>query len=204
VSRPTVILLAGGTASGKSTLAHEIAADPRVLHITHDRYYLDAPNPKGHNFDHPDALETPLLVAHIDALIRGEAADLPVYDFPTHRRAVGVDPVMPRPIILVEGILVMAADALLDRANLSIYVDAPADVRLARRIQRDTVDRGRSIQSVLEQYLNTVRPMHEAFVQPCASWADVVLDGTAPPKDLVDQAWGAITAIHSGESLVEA
>lgn len=175
---PLVIGIAGGTASGKTTVAHRFAAACQALLLSHDRYYVDFPEPRGANFDHPDSLDTPLLVAHLDALRAGRPAALPVYDFPTHRRLAHTESVDPRPVIVVEGILVLADPALRARFDLRVFVDAPDDIRFIRRLRRDVRERGRTVESVIEQYLATVRPMHLTYVAPSRAAADLVLDGT--------------------------
>lgn len=200
MTRPVVLGLAGGTASGKTTAAQALAErlGDRCLWVMHDRYYRDLPPeyraaPERFNFDHPDALETSLLVDHLDALRAGRPARVPRYDFATHRRAHASDwdELTPRPVILVEGILVLAEPALRDRMDHRVFVDAPDDLRLIRRIRRDVAERGRGLADILEQYERTVRPMHEAFVKPSAGHAQLVLDGTAPIASMVD----AITAL---------
>lgn len=178
--RPFIVGIAGGTASGKTTLANRLAAELGAALISHDRYYRDAPEPHRHNFDHPEALETELLVRHLDALHAGQAVDLPVYDFALHQRRPEVDRVDPQPFIIVEGILVLADTRLCDRFDLRVYVQAPDDLRFIRRLERDVAERGRTVGSVIHQYLATVRPMHEAHVSPSRKRAQVVLDGTSP------------------------
>ncbi len=175
--KPFVIGLAGGTASGKTTLALRYADTSGALVLGHDRYYHDVADRKTFNFDHPDSLDTDLLIEHLDQLRRGEPAELPVYHFPTHRRLAETERVDPAPLLVVEGILVMSHAALRERFDLAIWVEAPADIRLARRVRRDTQSRGRTVESVLDQYLGTVRPMHEQFVAPAARHADLVIDG---------------------------
>ena len=189
---PFVVILAGGTASGKTTVAARAADQLGALLLHHDRYYRDVEQPRGHNYDHPDALDTARLVADLDALRAGQAAALPVYDFRTHRRQPETEQVEPTPVILVEGILTLADAALAARADLRVFVDAPADVRLARRVRRDVAERGRDVGGVLDQYLDTVRPMHEAFVEPTKASADLVINGTAPIPALVDSLVAAI------------
>ncbi len=178
---PYILAIAGGTASGKTTFAEVLVARTGALLISHDRYYRDCPNAEGVNFDHPDALETSLLVEHLDALRRNEPVRLPDYDFVTHRRIAGKE-VQPRPIVVVEGILVLADPALVSRCDLTVFMHCPDDVRLLRRLLRDCAERGRTLRSVAEQYLTTVRPMHERFVAPCEAAADMVLDGLIPPE----------------------
>lgn len=177
--RPFILGIAGGTGSGKTTLARELAAATGATLISHDRYYHDFPDPHATNFDHPDALDTDLLLQHLDQLHAGQPAHLPVYDFPTHRRAPRTERVEPAPWMVVEGILVLADDRLCQRFDFRVYVHTPDDIRLLRRLHRDTRERGRSVDSVVHQYLDTVRPMHERFVAPSRDRADVVLDGTA-------------------------
>jgi uridine kinase len=174
-ARPFVVGIAGGTASGKSTLAERAAARVGAALVTHDRYYFDAD--ASTNFDHPDSLDTAGLAAHLDALREGRPVDLPVYDFATHRRAPRTERVAPRPLVFVEGILVLSSAELRRRFDLTVFVYAAADVRLIRRVRRDIAERGRDLESVLSQYLATVRPMHETYVEPSAAHAALVLDG---------------------------
>ncbi|MFN7145812.1 MAG: uridine kinase [Myxococcota bacterium] len=175
MTRPFVVGVAGGTASGKTTLAELAAGVTGAALVTHDRYYRDA---DAHtNFDHPDALDTDRLVDDLDRLRAGAAVDLPVYHFPTHKRLPLTERLEPRPIVIVEGILVLASPALRERFDLSVFVHASADVRLIRRVRRDIAERGRDLESVLAQYLTTVRPMHERFVEPSAAFAQLTLDG---------------------------
>jgi uridine kinase len=183
--RPFVVGIAGGTASGKTTLALRVAARLDAALLTHDRYYRDA-TPET-NFDHPDALETTRLVTDLDRLRAGEPVDVPIYDFPTHRRTLVTERMEPRPFVVVEGILVLSEPALRSRFDLAVFVDAPADLRLIRRIRRDMVERGRTLESVLAQYLGTVRPMHDRFVQPAAVYAALTLDGSGRIDDEVDR-----------------
>ncbi|MFK7926659.1 MAG: uridine kinase [Myxococcota bacterium] len=187
---PRVVLIAGGSASGKSTVSRALmrGLGPRGALLLHDRYYKTPPagsDLASWNFDHPDSLDTELLVAHVDALLAGQTVQLPRYDFSRHDRAEGTDPVAPTEYIVVEGILVLTSEALRGRAHHRVFVDAPADVRLARRLRRDVAERGRAPLGVLDQYLATVRPMHQAFVEPSRHYADVVLDGTLAVDQLV-------------------
>jgi len=189
-----VVLVGGGTASGKSTIVRAFVEQTGALHIAHDRYYLDAPDPAHHDFDHPDALETALLVAHVLALQRGETVDLPRYGFPNHRRQSEVDRVAADGLIVVEGILVLTSPELVAAADLTVFVDAPASVRLERRIQRDEAERGRSRESVLRQYEATVKPAHDRFVEPGKTEAGLVLDG----EGLVSESIGRLMAAIPG------
>jgi len=183
VKRPVIVGVAGGTASGKTTISEAIldrVGRDRVAFIPHDAYYRDL----GHlsfeercqvNFDHPDSLESELLVAHLDALCRGESVEVPVYDFSVHSRSAETRRVEPKPVILVEGILIFVEKALRDRFDIKVFVDADADLRFIRRLQRDIAERGRTMASVVEQYLETVRVMHLEFVEPSKRYADVII-----------------------------
>lgn len=195
MNAPTIVLIGGGTASGKTTLARELASRHDALHIPHDRYYLDVPDPRRHNYDHPDALDTSLLVENLAALRAGQATELPVYHFATHRRVSQRERVEPRPLIIVEGILVLHDPDLRAAAHYRVYVHTADDLRLARRITRDAVERGREVPDVLRQYLGTVRPMHERFVSPSRAWADLVVSGETPIAEMVDETEAALRAI---------
>ncbi len=181
--RPLVIGIAGGSGSGKTTIAKRVnAALPptEVTILDHDAYYRDRPDLtyEGRcllNFDHPDSLETELLVQHLRALRSGGRARIPIYDFKTHRRSEQVREVEPRRVIIVEGILVFADDALRKELDIRVYVDTDADIRAFRRIRRDIEQRGRTFESVREQYYKTVRPMHLQFVEPSKRWAHVII-----------------------------
>lgn len=175
--RPLLIAIAGGTASGKTTIASAFTSRTGALLLSHDRYYKDSADPASVNFDHPDALETTLLIQHLDALARGESVELPVYDFGAHRRAERREIVRPRPVVVVEGILVLSEPALATRFDLTVFVACPDDVRLLRRMVRDCGERERTVYSVAAQYMATVRPMHQQFVAPCEARAMLVLDG---------------------------
>ena len=183
--RPIVIGVAGGTGSGKTTVANEILQRVGAEHITyipHDAYYRDLshlpPRQRDQvNYDHPDALETGLLIEHLKELRAGRTVEIPVYDFTTHTRAQHTRRVEPAPVILVEGILVFAEPELRKLFDVRLYVDTDADVRFIRRLRRDMEERGRSAESVCEQYLSTVRPMHLEFVEPSKRYADVIIPG---------------------------
>lgn len=181
--KPIVIGVAGGTGSGKTTVAHRIldrVGAENITYIPHDAYYKDLSHLSHEersqvNFDHPDSLETELLVAHLKRLRRGEAVDIPVYDFKTHTRTSETEHVVPAPIIIVEGILIFAEAELRALFDVKLYIDTDADIRLIRRLQRDVEERGRTFASVIEQYLRTVRPMHMEFVEPSKRHADVII-----------------------------
>jgi uridine kinase len=188
---PFVLGVAGGTASGKTTAAYAVAerlGPDQCALLSHDHYYLPPPpdiDAVLHNFDEPAALETSLLVQHLDALRRGEAVEVPRYDFHHHRRMPGFV-LEPRPILIVEGILVLCDAELRARFDRTIFFDTPEFVRLHRRLLRDERERGRPMELTLEQYFSTVRPMHELHVAPCRQWADLVLDGRAELARLRD------------------
>jgi uridine kinase len=178
-----VIGIAGGSGSGKTTVQRRILerfGPGRIALLDHDAYYRDLAHlplevRARYNFDHPDALETDLMVAHLDRLLAGEAVRKPVYDFTHHRRLAETVEVLPRPVVIVEGILVLGEPALRERMDIRLYVDAPDDVRLMRRIARDLEERGRTLDAVLAQYRATVRPMHLEFVEPSKRHADVII-----------------------------
>lgn len=177
-----VIAIAGGTGSGKSTLANRIVTQlpDHVALLTHDSYYKDNRHLSYEercklNYDHPDAFDNELFIRHLTALKAGQAIERPVYNFSTHLREDYTVRVEPRKIILVEGILVLENPELRKLYDLMIYVDTDADVRILRRITRDIRERGRTLESVIEQYLTTVKPMHEAFVEPTKRYANIII-----------------------------
>lgn len=175
--------VAGGTGSGKTTVARAIlsAVGPdRIAFLAQDSYYMDVEWESEqqlleYNFDHPSALDNDLLVEHLEALKAGRDVEVPVYDFVTHRRTAETLTVGARPVIVLEGILLLAEPRLRDLLDFKIFVDTAADVRLMRRIKRDIRDRGRELPDVLRQYVETVRPMHLDFVEPSKRWADVIV-----------------------------
>ncbi len=180
---PVVIGIAGGTGSGKTTVAQVILERTGAEHLAlvpHDAYYRDLSELSETqralvNFDHPDSLETELLVTHLKALSRWVAVDIPVYDFSAHARTNRTQRLEPQPVILVEGILVFAEPELRALFDVKIFVDTPPDIRFIRRLQRDMIERGRSIESIIRQYETTVRPMHLEFVEPSKRHADVII-----------------------------
>ncbi|MBI3762968.1 MAG: uridine kinase [Chloroflexi bacterium] len=182
-SAPLVLGLAGGTGSGKTTIANVIlrrVGAQRVAYVPHDAYYRNFSDlPKAQrdfiNWDHPDSLETDLMIEHVKRLKAGQAIDLPVYDFATHRRTERTVRVEPQPIIMVEGILIFADPRLRELFDVRIFVDTDPDIRFIRRLQRDIAERGRTAESVIQQYLSTVRPMHLEFVEPSKRYADVII-----------------------------
>ncbi|MDT8897388.1 uridine kinase [Thermanaerothrix sp. 4228-RoL] len=180
---PLVIGIAGGSGSGKTTVANVIlerVGRDRIAYLPHDAYYRDLadlpPNQRAEvNFDHPDSLETSLLIEHIQRLKQWQPIDLPVYDFTTHTRTSRTIRVEPKRVIIVEGILIFAEPALRELFDVKIFVDTDPDIRFIRRLQRDITERGRTTESVIKQYLTTVRPMHLDFVEPSKRYADVII-----------------------------
>ncbi len=177
-----VIGIAGGTGSGKTTLAKNIARHfgNEISMLRHDDYYKrhdDIPLAEraSLNYDHPDAFDKELLHKHVDSLKRGEAVDSPIYDYKIHNRSEEVRHVEPTPVVVLEGILVFEDKELLEKLDVKIFVDTDADVRILRRITRDVKQRGRTLDSVVKQYLTTVKPMHEAFVEPSKKHADIII-----------------------------
>ncbi len=183
MSERVCIGVAGGTGSGKTTVAEAIVARigaDRIAYLQHDSYYRDLAGHDRHelahhNFDHPNALESDLLAAHIAALKAGRAAEIPVYDFTRHVRTDRTRRVEPHRVVLVEGILLFAEPALRELFDIKIFVDTDADLRFIRRLRRDIRERGRSVESVVAQYMETVRPMHLEFVEPSKRWADLII-----------------------------
>ncbi len=181
----TIIVMAGGTASGKTSIATEFAKKHECLIIHHDRYYKDILFPPDANFDEPDALDNDLLGEHLKKLKSGQTVELPIYHFPTHRRLAETETVEPQKLIIVEGILTLAAPQIAKQGDVHIFVDAPDDIRLARRLQRDVVERGRHVEGVIDQYMATVRPMHFLHVLPSQEHAQITLDGVVPLSESV-------------------
>jgi uridine kinase len=180
---PVIIGIAGGTGSGKTTVAQAIydrVGRDRIEWISHDSYYrnfdgLSTEERHRINFDHPDSLETELLIRHLDVLAKGSSVEIPKYDFASHARRQETQRVEPRRVIIVEGILVLAEPELRRRINIKLFVDTPADIRFMRRLVRDVKSRGRTLESVVQQYTATVRPMHEEFVEPSKRYADLII-----------------------------
>ena len=177
-----VIGIAGGTGSGKSTLMEELVTRFRneVTVLSHDNYYrrrdgISMEDRQKINYDEPAALETDLMARHLDQLRRGETVECPVYDFTQHNRSNQTKVLVPKRVIIVEGILIFENQELRDLMDIRIFVDTDADVRLCRRIARDVNERGRTLESVLDQYQNTVKPMHELYVEPSKKFAHIVV-----------------------------
>lgn len=181
--RPLVVGVAGGTGAGKTTVARaiiEAVGTERVAVLSEDAYYreyahLSEAERARINWDHPDAIETPLLLAHVRDLLAGRTVERPVYDFSAYARSPQTVRVEPRPVVLVEGILIYVDPALRALCDVKVFVDTDADLRFIRRLQRDVSDRGRTVESVVDQYLATVRPMHLAFVEPTKRYADIIV-----------------------------
>lgn len=177
-----VIGIAGGTGSGKTTLVKRLADHfgGKVTMLSHDNYYKcrdDLPFEERCklNYDEPDAMDTSLMIYHLEQLRRGIAIDCPVYDFTRHNRSKDTIRIEPKQVIVVEGILIFENEQLRNLMDMKIFVDADADIRLCRRVKRDVTKRGRSLESVLIQYETTVKPMHEKYVEPSKKYADVVV-----------------------------
>jgi len=191
---PVIIGLAGGTGSGKTSVARKVRAhfpEERVIIVNHDAYYRDRsdlpPEERERlNYDHPSAFENDLLIDHLRSLLRGEAVELPEYDFDRHERSRGTRRVGPADIVLLEGILVLESETIRSLMDIRIYIDEDADERLIRRLRRDIQERGRTIESVLDQYQRTVRPMHLQFVEPSKRHADLIVPVGAHNEVAID------------------
>lgn len=206
---PLVIAIAGGTGSGKTTVANVIlerAGAHHIAYLPHDAYYKDlkdlpAAQRERINFDHPNSLDTDLLIEHVKELRANRAIALPVYDFKTHARTRETVPVSPQPIIIVEGILIFVEPRLRDLFDVKIYVDTDPDIRFIRRLQRDIAERGRTMESVIHQYLNTVRPMHQEFVEPSKRYSDVIIPEGGFNTVALDMVVARVEALLHGEKI---
>lgn len=204
---PLVIAIAGGSGSGKTTVANSIlnrVGPLRIAYLPHDAYYRDLSHlpevqRREVNFDHPNSLESALMMEHIMQLKRWEPVDLPIYDFTIHTRTDRTLRVEPRPVILVEGILIFAEPELRKVFDVKIFVDTDADLRFIRRLQRDLIERGRSTENVISQYLSTVRPMHMDFVEPSKRYADVIIPEGGFNAVALDMVIARIEALLSAE-----
>jgi uridine kinase len=203
--RPYVVGIAGGTGSGKTTVADKLAAAMpagRCARIEHDAYYRDqshhSPEARSAiNYDHPAALDSALLAAHLSELRGGRAVEVPIYDFATHTRRRDSRALEPARVIIVEGILVFAEPALRDQMDIKIFVDTDADIRLMRRICRDLEQRGRTFQSVRDQYYAFVRPMHLEYVEPSKRWADLIIPEGGDNQVALDLLLGQLWRVAS-------
>ncbi len=181
--KPIIIGVSGGSGSGKTTVVQRVVDDlgsEQIAVIQHDSYYRDRsavlPEERARlNYDHPDALDTSLLVTHLHELRAGRSVEIPVYDFTNHTRLATTVRIEPHKVVMVEGMLILTERALRDLMDIRVFVDTDPDLRLIRRVDRDVSERGRAIQSVLEQYLETVRPMHLEFVEPSRRWAHIII-----------------------------
>ncbi len=205
---PLVIGIAGGSGSGKTTVANVIlksVGKHRIAYLPHDAYYRDLRNlpenqRKAINFDHPNSLESELLGEHIKQLQNWQPVQLPVYDFTTHTRTTDYITVKPHPVVVVEGILIFAEPKLRDLFNVKIFVDTDDDLRFIRRLQRDIAERGRTMENVIEQYLSTVRPMHMDFVEPSKRYADVIIPEGGLNQVALDMVIARIESLLSTEN----
>jgi len=178
-----VVGIAGGTGSGKTTIADQIystVGKDKIVLLHHDSYYKDqSDKPFSErvktNYDHPDSLETDLLIKHLKLLLAGQKIQVPVYDFSQHNRTQKTIEVAPKPVILVDGILIFGDKQLREMFDIKIFVDTDPDIRFIRRLKRDIAERGRTVESVVDQYTSTVRPMHLEFVEPSKRYADIII-----------------------------
>lgn len=204
---PLVIGIAGGSGSGKTTVANAVlqrVGRQRIAYLPHDAYYRDARDLPGKrhdqiNFDHPDTFENELLIQHVRTLREWKPVELPVYDFTTDTRTAETIHVEPRRVILVEGILIFADPELRSLFDVKIFVDTDADLRFIRRLQRDITERGRTTENVIRQYLATVRPSHLEFVEPSKRYADVIIPEGGMNKVALDMVIARIEALLKGE-----
>lgn len=205
---PLVIGIAGGSGSGKTTVANVIierVGEQHIAYLPHDAYYKDLSalphNQRTQiNFDHPDSLDTELLIQHVKQLVNRQPIDMPIYDFKIHSRTTQTRRMQPQPIIIVEGILIFSEHELRELFDVKIFVDTDADIRFIRRLQRDITERGRSTESVIHQYLSTVRPMHLEFVEPSKRYADVIIPEGGLNVVAMDMVVARIQELLKGEA----
>jgi uridine kinase len=204
---PLVIAIAGGTGSGKTTVANAIierVGTEHIAYLPHDAYYKDLTNlPEAQraqiNFDHPNSLDTVMLIEHVRKMKAGLPIEHPVYDFKTHSRTDQTIPLQPQPIVIVEGILIFVEPTLRNLFDVKIFVDTPPDIRFIRRLERDINERGRTVDSVIGQYQETVRPMHLEFVEPSKRYADVIIPEGGFNTVALDMVVARIEALLFGE-----
>ena len=205
--RSIIIGIAGGTGSGKTTIAKNIVQEygrGEVLRLDLDSYYRDRPELSraaraAINFDHPSSLEIELLEKHIDELCQGKTVQVPIYNFATHNRAKETREVEPHKVIIIEGIMALYFTELTSRMDVKLYIDTPSDIRFIRRLKRDIMERGRSVDSVIEQYKSTVRPMHAQFVEPNKYLADLIIPEGGMNHVAVDLIRTKIDAVLKGK-----
>lgn len=202
--KPILICIAGGSASGKTTVVDEIRSriQDKAIFIKHDDYYrvqdhLTKEERKKTNYDHPESLENELLVEHLKMLLDGKEIQKPIYDFVEQTRKKEIEIIYPKPIIILEGILVLEDARIRDLANIKVFVNCDDDLRFIRRLKRDVEERQRSVESIINQYMNTVRPMHHLFVRPTIRYADIII-----PNDR-EHAVGTELLIRNIESLLK-
>lgn len=208
--RPVVVGIAGGTGSGKTTVAHKILhsfPDQSILMLEQDAYYKDQSHlsmeeREQTNYDHPLAFDNDLLIAQLDQLLNYEKVEKPTYDYANHTRSMETVVVEPKDVIIVEGILVLEDERLRERMDMKLFVDTSADVRIIRRMLRDIKDRGRTIQSVVDQYLSVVRPMHDQFIEPSKKFADIIIPEGGENQVAIDLMVTKINAILKKHELV--
>ncbi len=202
--KPLIIGIAGGSGSGKTTVTQKIISsldEDKIAVIQHDSYYrdiscYDGADPSTINFDHPDSLETSLLIKDIRKFKQGEDIEQPIYNFTTHSRMKERRIILPRDFLIIEGILIYAEKELRDLMDIKIYVDTDDDERLIRRLRRDIVERGRSLDSVINQYIATVKPMHLEFVEPSKRWADIIIPKGGENKVAIDMVVSKIRSLY--------
>lgn len=205
-----IIGICGGTGSGKTTIARAIldsVGASNVVLIEQDSYYrnlADMPLDERHqaNFDHPDAIDSDMLVNHIKRLKQGEPVEMPVYDMVTHTRRDITETLKPKPVVIVEGILIFAEPRVLDLLDVRVFVDTPDDIRLMRRLKRDIIERGRTVERTLEQYERTIRPMHFEFVEPSKRHADIIIPEGGQPHISIEFLCGLVREKLNSERLV--
>lgn len=183
MKRPVIIAVAGGSASGKTTVVEEVISKLKkefVVVIMHDDYYkehnhLSLEERKTVNYDHPDSIDNELFLKHVNKLLKGEEINKPIYDFNTYSRLEKTEKITPKKVIILEGILVLTDKRIRELADIKLYVDLDSDMRFIRRMERDIKERGRTVESVVDQYLKTVKPMYHQFVEPTKRYADVII-----------------------------
>lgn len=209
--KPVIIGVAGGSGSGKTTVCNKIYdyfSGKSIAMIEHDSYYKDQSDLSFEerletNYDHPFAFDTDLLVEHIESLVNHETIEVPVYDYPKHTRGTDTIIVEPQDVIIIEGILILEDKRLRDLMDIKIYVDTADDLRIIRRIQRDIEERGRSLSSIINQYLSVVREMHQQFVEPSKKYADIIMPEGGHNKVAIDLVTSKIRMIFHERGILK-